>query len=69
MMTQNDEFMRAPRHSDNASESVTGDEIIRQIQQLITDQSFGVLCTQRDQQPYGSLIAYAVSDDYRFFYF
>ena len=33
------------------------------IRRLIESQSFGVLCTQGEGQPYGSLVAYAFSDD------
>lgn len=33
------------------------------IRRLTTTQPFGVLCTQGDEQPYGSLIAFAVTDD------
>lgn len=33
------------------------------IRRLTTTQPFAVLCTQGDEQPYGSLIAFAVTDD------
>jgi hypothetical protein len=33
------------------------------IRWLLTEQSYAVLCTQSQSQPYGSLIAFAASDD------
>ena len=33
------------------------------IRRLVTRQPFGVLCTQGEGQPYGSLVAFAFSDD------
>lgn len=68
-MTQNDEPMLAPQTDSDLPESVSENEIIQQIKQLVSSQPFGVLCTQGNQQPYGSLIAYAVTDDFRSFYF
>jgi nitroimidazol reductase NimA-like FMN-containing flavoprotein (pyridoxamine 5'-phosphate oxidase superfamily) len=40
-----------------------------QIRSLLSQQSFCVLCTQGQSQPYGSLIAYASTDDLHQFYF
>lgn len=40
-----------------------------QIRSLLSQQSFGVLCTQGQSQPYGSLIAYAFTDDLQQFFF
>ncbi len=37
--------------------------IPKQIRKLLTDQLYGVLCTQGEGQPYGSLIAFATTDD------
>lgn len=39
------------------------------IRLLVSQQSFCVLCTQGGGQPYGSLIAYAFSDDLKQFFF
>ena len=33
------------------------------IRRLLTEQRYAVLCTQSQSQPYGSLIAFAASDD------
>ena len=35
------------------------------IRMLLVEQPFAVLCTQGDQQPYGSVIAFAAGDDLR----
>jgi nitroimidazol reductase NimA-like FMN-containing flavoprotein (pyridoxamine 5'-phosphate oxidase superfamily) len=39
------------------------------IRRLVSQQSFCVLCTQGESQPYGSLIAYAFTDDLKQFFF
>jgi nitroimidazol reductase NimA-like FMN-containing flavoprotein (pyridoxamine 5'-phosphate oxidase superfamily) len=39
------------------------------IRRLIEDQSFCVLCTQGQSQPYGSLIAFVSSEDLKHIYF
>ena len=39
------------------------------IRRLVSQQSFCVLCTQGENQPYGSLIAYAFSDDLKQLFF
>jgi uncharacterized protein YhbP (UPF0306 family) len=38
-------------------------ELSRVLQDLMTTQNFGVLCTQSGGQPYGSLMCFAASDD------
>lgn len=48
---------------DNGRLDQCKDEITERIRYLIQDQSFGVLCTQGSGQPYGSMIAFAFSDD------
>ncbi len=50
-------------HSVN-SES-TGSALPERIRRLLLSQPFAVLCTQGDDQAYGSLVAFAVSDDLR----
>lgn len=42
---------------------------IKKIIKLVKEQSFFVLCTQGDGQPYGSLIAYAFKKDLKNFFF
>jgi hypothetical protein len=47
----------------NRRQDVEPRVVREQIRSLIDGQPFAVLCTQGGGQPYGSLIAYAVSDD------
>jgi uncharacterized protein YhbP (UPF0306 family) len=44
-------------------------EVEGQIRELVDGQSYGVLCTQGDGQPYGSVVAYAFSQDLACFWF
>jgi nitroimidazol reductase NimA-like FMN-containing flavoprotein (pyridoxamine 5'-phosphate oxidase superfamily) len=37
--------------------------VIEQIRELVTEQPFAVLCTQGEGQPYGSIVAFAFSQD------
>ena len=41
----------------------TDPRLAERIRRLVTEQPFGVLCTQGQGQPYGSLVAFAFSDD------
>jgi len=41
------------------------DSIERRIRELFLSQDFAVLCTRNDAVPYGSLVAFVVSDDMR----
>ena len=43
--------------------------ILKNIAQLFESQSFAVLSTQKNDQPYSSLIAFAVNSDLNYFYF
>jgi len=51
---------KAP-HADKEQASQTRDRIWA----LLQEQPFGVLCTQGDGQPYGSVVAYAIDQDMR----
>lgn len=44
-------------------------ELEDRIRRLVSQQLFCVLCTQGGNQPYGSLIAYAFTDDLKQFFF
>ena len=50
---------------ENASANASGDEpAVRDlIERLVREQPYAVLCTQGEGQPYGSLVALAVTDD------
>lgn len=56
---------------DAALPSTTCDDsdVLASIQGLIRHEPFAVLCTQAGGQPYGSLVAFAISDDLRHFVF
>ncbi|MFP4548061.1 MAG: pyridoxamine 5'-phosphate oxidase family protein [Fidelibacterota bacterium] len=53
---------------DDAKSNVKPD-LVKSIQNLLHDQPFSVLCTQGDCQPYGSLVAFAYSNDMKHLYF
>ncbi len=38
-------------------------QLVERIRRLVTEQPYGVLCTQGQGQPYGSMVAFAFSDD------
>jgi len=44
-------------------------ELVNAIERLLHGQPFSILCTQGDCQPYGSLVAFAYSDDMKHLYF
>lgn len=44
-------------------------QILKNIAQLFESQSFAVLSTQKNDQPYSSLVAFAVTPDLNYFYF
>jgi nitroimidazol reductase NimA-like FMN-containing flavoprotein (pyridoxamine 5'-phosphate oxidase superfamily) len=44
-------------------------DLVENIRKMLNSQPFSVLCTQGDQQPYGSLIAFAFSRDLKHFFF
>lgn len=67
-MTDMDEpVLNGNRNSDSErSPSPSTEERIRN---LALDQSYGVLCTQADSQPYGSMVAFSFSDNLSQFVF
>ena len=42
---------------------------VKQIKELVKSQSFLVLCTKGKVTPYGSLLAYAPTEDFKYIYF
>jgi uncharacterized protein YhbP (UPF0306 family) len=59
-----------PSNQDDTSESNgTAQVTEKRIRQLALGQLFGVLCTQANNQPYGSMVAFAFADDLRQFVF
>ena len=57
--------MRVPDEiaGEAAPEDGSGADLDRTIRRLIDGQPYGVLCTQGQGQPYGSLVAYAMTPD------
>lgn len=55
-------------HNVNAEPAIpeTDPRLEDRIRSLVTEQPYGVLCTQGRGQPYGSMIAFAFSDDLSF---
>jgi len=45
------------------SQSKSGDELSEKIGKLFLEQEYGILCSQGDGQPYGSLMAFATTED------
>jgi len=63
-MSFSDEPFLFPDEDESAAKVETGQEDMSiRIERLVSSQPFGVLCTQGQSQPYGSLVAYAVTDD------
>lgn len=50
-------------------ESSENSDLADEIKKLVSGQSFCILCTQGQNQPYGSLIAYAFTDDLKHYFF
>jgi len=57
--------MRVPDEiaGEAASDRGSGEDLDRIIRRLLDGQLYGVLCTQGQGQPYGSLVAYAMSPE------
>ena len=52
-----------------APQMAKSDDIRRHITELCSSQKLAVLCTQRESQPYASLVAFVTSEDLRYLYF
>jgi len=48
---------------------MNNEEKIKKIVELVSEQSFFILCTQGEGHPYGSLIAYTFKNDLKNFFF
>ncbi|UCG32124.1 MAG: pyridoxamine 5'-phosphate oxidase family protein [Phycisphaerales bacterium] len=59
-MTTPDDSTDTPASPNRAEEECSTAERVRR---LLTEQPYAVLCTQSQSQPYGSLVAFAASDD------
>jgi nitroimidazol reductase NimA-like FMN-containing flavoprotein (pyridoxamine 5'-phosphate oxidase superfamily) len=54
-----------PIFQDDKGKAPAGDDLAQRIRHLTQTQPFGVLCTQGQGQPYGSVVAFAFTDDLR----
>ena len=64
-----DEPIFGPEFDQGSLDTADGPHIAHNIRTLVMQQSFCVLCTQGQSQPYGSLIAYAPTEDLKTFFF
>lgn len=62
-MPVDDEPLVREDESKKPVSSEPGSQLVTRIRGLVTEQLYGVLCTQGQGQPYGSMIAFAFSDD------
>jgi len=64
-----DEPVLGARNTHKFSDNRNKEAVKEQIKNLVVNQSFAILCTQGKGQPYGSLIAYAFTDDQKHYFF
>lgn len=64
-MDRNDEPVLDQDSGDDAPEERALDPLPARIRRLVTGQPYGVLCTHGDHHAYGSLVAFAFSEDLR----
>jgi hypothetical protein len=62
-MPVDDEPLFPDEEPELPASSDPGSQLAERIRRLVSEQLYGVLCTQGQGQPYGSLIAFAFSDD------
>jgi nitroimidazol reductase NimA-like FMN-containing flavoprotein (pyridoxamine 5'-phosphate oxidase superfamily) len=68
-MNRLDEPLVEPEYGSHKSPASQDSDLRDRIRRLVSQQSFCILCTQGQNQPYGSLIAYAFSDDLKQLFF
>ncbi len=64
-MIQNDE----PVLNEKTNLKANTPAIEKRIRKMLASQPFSILCTQGDGQPYGSLVAFAFTNDLKHFFF
>lgn len=62
-MSPEDEPLFANGNRSESEISESSPAVEERIRRLVTEQLYGVLCTQGDGQPYGSMVAFAFSED------
>lgn len=65
-MSSPDEPLFPEREDAQTDPSDKDVQLVDSLRSLATSQRYGVLCTQGQEQPYGSLIAFAFADDLSF---
>ncbi len=68
-MDKKDEPILAEQNKSENTQEKFKPDLVKSIRSLLHDQPFSILCTQGDCQPYGSLVAFACSDDMKHLYF
>jgi hypothetical protein len=68
-MTMQDEPVLGLEFDAPLGEQISEQTVIECIRRLVEEEPFAVLCTQGKGQPYGSLVAFACSQDLRSFVF
>jgi len=68
-MTNIDEPIFDSKSEDRENNSEISVNLATQIRKLVDSQSFCILSTQGNNQPYGSLVAYAFTEDLKKFFF
>lgn len=64
-----DEPVLGLEFNDGGAGQEVDEKVVKGIRRLVEDQPFGVLCTQGGGQPYGSLVAYAYTEDLKHLFF
>jgi nitroimidazol reductase NimA-like FMN-containing flavoprotein (pyridoxamine 5'-phosphate oxidase superfamily) len=62
-MTKDEKPIRLRHLDDKPRDDEDTEPLAKSIKKLVTSQPYAVLCTQGEGQPYGSLVAFAFSDD------
>ena len=68
-MNSIDEPIFGPEFDQGRLDTTERPDIVNDVRKLVMQQSFCVLCTQGQNQPYGSLIAYASTEDLKTVFF
>ena len=59
----NEPFLSSTGEVESVENGPSQEHVAARIKRLVQSQSFAVLCTQGEGQPYGSLVAYAMNND------
>ncbi len=62
-MVIDDEPVYGERHGADPSAAGSDEPLVQRIRRLVSGEPFGVLCTQGEGQPYGSVVGFSFSED------